>query len=94
MEIQNILSQELDTRLFRIERNQDELRELILAGSKFNKPQKQRLTRKDVCDQYGISLPKLHDLMKKGLPFAKIGRKTLFVPSQVEDFFNSKNVRL
>ncbi|MEO9872924.1 helix-turn-helix domain-containing protein [Ekhidna sp.] len=52
-----------------------------------------RLSRKEICDVYNISLGTLHKMMKSGdLPFEKIGRKTLFKLHEVEQYFQSKNI--
>jgi hypothetical protein len=54
----------------------------------------ERLTRKSVCQKYKISLPTLHQCMKNGLPFEKIGRKTLFRREELDFFFKSKSNKL
>lgn len=53
-------------------------------------PEDERLTRIGVCDLYKISFPTLHSLMKKGLPFEKVGRKTLFKRSLVDKYFSQR----
>jgi excisionase family DNA binding protein len=51
---------------------------------------KSQMSRKEVCDEFSISLTTLHDLMKSGkLAFQKLGTKTLFDRKDVESFFNS-----
>ena len=57
--------------------------------------QNYRLTRREVCARYKISLSSLHSLMKRGdIPFEKIGRKTLFHENDVEDYFVSQKVSI
>lgn len=50
----------------------------------------QRLTRFEVASLIGISLPTLHKCMADGLPFHKVGRKTIFKKSEVEKYFSKK----
>jgi excisionase family DNA binding protein len=48
-----------------------------------------QLTRKQLAEEYKISLPTLHNYMKSGkLPFRKVGKKTLFLRTDVEQFFS------
>ncbi len=48
----------------------------------------ERLTRKEIQKQYKISLSTVHKLMKTGeLHYSKVGRKTLFRKSDVEQCF-------
>ncbi|MEO9805484.1 MAG: helix-turn-helix domain-containing protein [Reichenbachiella sp.] len=49
-----------------------------------------RLTIKEVCEKYQISKPTLHKHMRCGLPFQKIGRKTVFMLQEVERYFNAQ----
>lgn len=45
----------------------------------------ERLTRKQICEEYKISLGTIHNLMKRGeLPYDKVGRKTLFKREDIE----------
>lgn len=45
----------------------------------------ERLTRKQICEEYKISYGTIHNLMKRGeLPYDKVGRKTLFKREDVE----------
>ena len=54
-------------------------------------PSSERLTRFEVKEQFKISYCTLHKLMKEGLlPYAKIGRKTIFKKEEVEAYFESK----
>ena len=55
----------------------------------YNDPDK-RLTIKDLCDKYNISKPTVHKHMHKGLPYEKLGRKTLFRTADIESYFRSK----
>lgn len=48
----------------------------------------QRLNRFEVASLIGISLPTLHKCMANGLPFQKVGRKTVFKKSEVEKYFS------
>jgi len=57
-------------------------------------PPDERLTRKQICSLYKISAPTLHDRMKKGLPYEKCGRKTLFRREDVDNFFKEKRQQL
>lgn len=51
----------------------------------------ERITRKEISEQYKVSLTTIHHHMNNGsLPFEKVGRKTLFKRSEVEKFFSSK----
>lgn len=51
----------------------------------------ERLTRTELCQKFKISLGTVHNLMKSGgLPYEKIGRKTLFKLTDVEEFFSSR----
>ena len=55
----------------------------------------QRLTIVQLSEQYQISKPTIHSLMKSGkLSFEKIGRKTLFRKSDVEKYFQSNRRHL
>lgn len=50
----------------------------------------EKLTRKEVCERYKISLGTVHALMRSGeLPYAKIKRKTIFQAEEVEAFFQA-----
>jgi hypothetical protein len=51
----------------------------------------ERETRDEVCARLKISLPTLHAEMKRGLPFEKIGRKTLFRRGTTNEYFQQKN---
>ena len=77
--------------------SQDDFKQLIrgelLSFFETRKPthdEHERLTRVQVCNLYKISLPTLHDQMKKGLPFEKIGRKTVFKRSEVDKYFSGR----
>lgn len=51
----------------------------------------ERLTRKQVSQQYKISLGTIHNLMKAGkLAYEKVGRKTLFRREDLEICFTNK----
>lgn len=51
----------------------------------------ERLTRKQVSQQYNICTGTIHNLMKRGaLAYEKVGRKTLFRRQDVEQYFKSK----
>ncbi|PTB95699.1 hypothetical protein C9994_10605 [Marivirga lumbricoides] len=51
----------------------------------------ERLTRKELKEQFKLSYPTIHNLMKSGaLPFEKVGRSTRFKRSDVEAYFSSK----
>lgn len=77
---------------------QEELRSMmqdVVKQALFsNKPEKfdgdERLTRKEICNLYKVSLPTVHACMKTGLPYEKCGRKTLFRRSDVDRFFASR----
>lgn len=56
--------------------------------------QDERLTRREVCALYKISLPTVHKSMREGLPFEKLGRKTLFRREQVDSYFRNKRAEL
>ncbi|AHM60271.1 hypothetical protein D770_10070 [Flammeovirgaceae bacterium 311] len=60
-----------------------------------NQNDHERLTRKQVCDEYKISLGTIHNLMKRGkLSYDKVGRKTLFKREDVERCINRKRGEL
>ena len=51
----------------------------------------ERLTRKQVREEFNISLGTIHNLMKRNeLPYEKVGRKTLFKREDVDRFFSGK----
>lgn len=51
----------------------------------------ERLTRKEIKEQYKICFATIHNLMKRGkLPFSKVGRKTLFKRLDVENCLSNK----
>lgn len=50
----------------------------------------ERITRKDIKRIYKVSYPTIHSLMKQGLPFEKIGRKTLYKRSLVDKYFSQR----
>ncbi|MEQ8239012.1 MAG: helix-turn-helix domain-containing protein [Cyclobacteriaceae bacterium] len=59
------------------------------------KVENEKLTRKEVCSRFKISLGTVHSLMRSGdLPFAKIGRKTIFEAEEVQAFFEANKKRL
>jgi len=67
------------------------LRKIISSQpNKDHTEQDERLTRKDIKRLYKISYPTIHSLMKQGLTFSKVGRKTLFKRSDVDKFFSQK----
>ena len=50
----------------------------------------ERLSRKQVRQEYNISLSTIHSLMNSGkLPYEKVGRKTLFRREDVERCFTN-----
>ena len=53
----------------------------------------QRITRKEVKETYRISYPTIHKLMHEGLPFLKIGRKTVFRVDDIENFLEERKGR-
>ena len=55
-----------------------------------NSESDERLTRKQVCDKFKISAPTLHKEMHNGLPFEKIGRKTVFRRADLDNYFQQK----
>lgn len=52
---------------------------------------KKYLTRYEVAAAYRISLPTLHKHTLAGCPSQKIGKRRLYDPVAVAEFFNSKN---
>lgn len=46
------------------------------------------LTRNDLCSIFKISKGTLHKLMRNGLEFHKVGRKTLFKRGTCDSYFN------
>ena len=66
--------------------------ELLNTSNSFNPSE--RLTRKQVREQYKISFATLHNLMRQQrLAYEKIGRKTLYKRSDLEACFNSNSKR-
>lgn len=66
--------------------------ELLNTSNSFNPSE--RLTRKQVSEQYKISYATLHNLMRQQrLTYEKIGRKTLYKRSDLEACFNSNSKR-
>ena len=66
--------------------------ELLNTSNSFNPSE--RLTRKQVKEQYKISYATLHNLMRQQrLAYEKIGRKTLYKRSDLEACFNSNSKR-
>ena len=63
--------------------------QLQLNEQKSRRPNpSERLTRKQVNEQYKISYGTIHNLMKSGkLSYEKCGRKTLFLRSDLEQIF-------
>jgi len=52
----------------------------------------ERITRKQLKEEYKIGYATIHNLMRKGrLPYDKVGRKTLFKRVDVEDCINNKS---
>lgn len=68
----------------------DALKEARLSEDA-NTPKDERLTRKGLCEHYKISPPTLHSYMKKGLPYEKMGRKTLFRRDDIDQYFKQLN---
>ena len=71
-----------------------ELREIksFIQAPKNEENQNERLTRKQVRDTYKICFGTIHNLMKSGkLSYEKVGRKTVFKKSDVEQCFSNKN---
>jgi excisionase family DNA binding protein len=66
----------------------------LLTDKQKPTPQNHTLTRFEVTAEYKFSLPTLHSLMKKGLPFHKVGKKTLFKREDLETYLseNRKNI--
>lgn len=54
----------------------------------------ERITRKNIKDLYKISLATVHALMSQGLPYEKVGRKTLFKRGDVDEFFKERKNKL
>lgn len=67
-----------------------ELEAFFSAQKQQDQDQDERLTRKDICRLYKISFPTVHEEMKRGLPFEKVGRKTLFRRADVDKYFQAK----
>lgn len=66
-----------------------ELTELVKKQPIQDAKRSVQLTRKQLADEYKISLPTVHNYMKSGkLPFRKVGKKTLFLRTDVEQFFS------
>ena len=73
----------------------DQIESLIVKNNELLRPinssnPNERLTRKQVKEQYKISYATLHNLMRQQrLTYEKIGRKTLFKRCDLETCFNS-----
>lgn len=51
----------------------------------------ERLTRKSIKEQYCVSYGTIHNAMKRGnLQYEKVGRKTLFKRTDVEEWIKKK----
>jgi excisionase family DNA binding protein len=68
------------------------LKTILSAQNKNSESNPQeRLTRKEIKDQYKVCYATIHNLMKNGsLPYVKVGRKTLFKREDVESLFTNK----
>ncbi|KOY86123.1 hypothetical protein AD998_08160 [bacterium 336/3] len=76
----------LENSIRRVQENQEKiLAELQVLKTK-KEPEKTLLTRKDIVKRLNVSLVTLHSLMKIGLPFSKVGRRTLFELELVENW--------
>ena len=72
--------------LARLESRMDEL-----IKSKTQSTSKKRITRAEFRDQYGVSFGTIHNLVKRGhIKRTKVGRKCLYDPEQIEEYFNSQ----
>ncbi|MCS6795728.1 MAG: helix-turn-helix domain-containing protein [Raineya sp.] len=49
--------------------------------------------RKELAQRLGITLPTIHALMRKGLPYYKVGRRTLFKLSQALEFLEKNHIK-
>ena len=74
---------EISDRLDRIECILEKIQEKEIPALNDN-----RLTREEVSHIYKISLPTVHKMMKQGLPYQKIGRKTIFRKEDIEKFIS------
>ena len=77
----------------------DELNELIktIVKSELSKvtaspayDPHERITISEVCQIYKLSKPSVHKQMNHGMPFEKMGIKTLFRRAVVDQLFSSK----
>lgn len=81
----------LARRLNSIDRQLEELKGVIAQGSPIGPDPHERLSRKQIVSEYGISLTTVHNLMKSGqLSYEKVGRRTLFRRQDVEACFSGK----
>ena len=75
----------IDARLDRIESILTKLVDLIDRADRFDEDE--RISRKELCRLYKISLTTVHECMNRGLPFEKIGKRTLFKRAAADEFF-------
>lgn len=50
------------------------------------------LSKKDVCNELGISIGKVELMMKDGLKYSKFGRNVRFNENDIEEYMNSNIV--
>ena len=56
----------------------------------FSPKSDERLTRREIRERYKISYPTIHKLMKEGMPFEKIGRKTVFRAEDIDKYITER----
>jgi excisionase family DNA binding protein len=72
----------------------EELQKLIPQLQQFKEPEKEYITRAEVCTKLSISLGTLHTATKAGkIKSHRIGRRVLYKPAEVNAAIQSRNFR-
>jgi excisionase family DNA binding protein len=72
----------------------EELQKIIPQLQQFKEPEKEYLTRAEVCTKLSISLGTLHTATKAGkIKSHRIGRRVLYKPDEVNAAIQSRNFR-
>lgn len=51
------------------------------------------VTKKEICEIYAISLPTVNRMMKRGMPYYKVGKLVRFYPEEVKEWIEKSSVR-
>jgi excisionase family DNA binding protein len=73
----------------------EELQKLIPQLQQFKEPEKEYLTRAEVCTKLNISLGTLHTKTKEGqIQSHRIGRRVLYKPADVSNAIHSRTFKV